>query len=149
VTIGGVLREKVPVVEVAGSALGRVLPAGVAGSAGVALFEGCRLALELRAQRLELVGCDSMTLRGGFGLQLQHEDRRLSVSQVMAGSPAERAGLRPGDEIVRLAGRQQFDSLGSAWQELASANEVDIAARRGASEFTRRLKRAHFLPLRP
>jgi len=149
VTLGSVLREKVPVVEVAGSALGRVLPAGVVGSAGVALFESCRLALELRAQRLELIGCDAVTLRGGFGLQLQHDERRLSVSQVMAGSPAERAGLRAGDEIVRLAGRQQFDSLGSAWHELASANEVDVAVRRGSGEYTRRLKRAHFLPLLP
>jgi PDZ domain/Aspartyl protease len=149
VMIGGVLREKVPVVEVAGSALGRVLPAGVAGSAGVALFESCRLALELRAQRLELIGCDFATVRGGFGLQLQHDDHRLSVSRVMAGSPAERAGLRAGDEVVRLAGREQFDSLGAAWHELAVAGEVDIVVRRGAAETPRRLKRAHFLPLRP
>jgi len=149
VTIGAVAREKVPVVEVAGSALARALPAGVVGSAGVALFESCRLALELRAERLELAGCDKVTLRGGFGLQLQHEARRLSIAQVMAGSPAERAGLRAGDEIVRLGGRQQFDSLASAWQELASASEVDIAVRRGTSESTRRLKRAHFQPLLP
>lgn len=147
VAIGGLLREKVPMVEVAGSGLGRVLPAGVVGSAGVALFESCRLAIELRAQRLELSGCDSVTLRGGFGLQLQHAARRLSVSGVLAGGPAERAGLRTGDEIVRLSGRQQFDSLGAAWQELASANEVELVLRRGSSEFARRLKRAHFLPL--
>jgi PDZ domain/Aspartyl protease len=149
VMMGTVQREKVPVVDVSGSGLGRVLPAGVVGSAGVALFETCHIALELRAQRLELSGCDSVTLRGGFGLQLQHDSHRLSVSNVMAGSPAERAGLRAGDEIVRLAGRQQFDSLGAAWHELAMANEVELAVRRGTTEFVRRLKRAHFLPLLP
>jgi hypothetical protein len=149
VTLDGALREKVPVLDVVGSALGRVLPAGVVGSAGVALFENCRLALELRAQRLELAGCDAVTLRGGFGLQLQREARRLKVSQVLAGSPAERAGLRAGDEIVRLAGRQQFESLSAAWQELATANEVEIVVRRGPSELARRLKRAHFLPALP
>ncbi len=149
VTIGGALRAKVPVVDVSGSGLRRGLPAGVVGSAGVALFESCHVALELRAQRLELSGCDHVTLRGGFGLQLQHESRRLSVSTVLAGSPAERAGLRAGDEIVRLGDRQQFDSLSAAWQELALVNEVEVGLRRGSTEFVRRLKRAHFLPLLP
>ena len=149
VSIGSAVRHKVPLVDVAGSGLRRVLPAGVVGSAGVALFESCLVALELRAQRLELAGCDSVTLRGGFGLQLQHEARRLSISQVIGGSPAERAGLRAGDEIVRLGGRQQFDSLSAAWQELAQVNEVDVSVRRGPAEFMRRLKRSHFLPALP
>ena len=149
VMIGSVLREKVPVVDAADSALGRALPAGVVGSAGVALFERCRIALELRAQRLELAGCDSATLRGGFGLQLQHDARRLSISQVLAGSPAERAGLRAGDEILRIAGRQQFETLGSAWHELANTAEVEVVVRRGSGELVRHLKRAHFLPPLP
>lgn len=149
VTSGALVRKQVPLVDLPGSALGRALPPGVVGSAGIALFETCRVTLELAAERLELAGCDVVTLPGSYGLQLQHDRQRLHITLVLPGGPAERAGLRAGDEIVRLGQRRQFASLGAAWDELASSADVEVGVRRGASEFVRRLTRAYFLPALP
>jgi carboxyl-terminal processing protease len=43
------------------------------------------------------------SMRDGFGLEVPEEDgERVCIRDVLLGSPAQKAGLQPGDEIVRL-----------------------------------------------
>ena len=51
------------------------------------------------------------------------------VVAVAPGSPAERAGLEPGDEVVSLNGQQPRDVI--QWQLLADDGDLDIEVRRG------------------
>jgi len=43
--------------------------------------------------------------RGLLGVLLSQQDGKVLVQRVLPGSPAERAGMRPGDRIVRFAGK--------------------------------------------
>src|SRR5437588_3818057 len=51
------------------------------------------------------------------------------VVAVAPGSPAQRAGLEPGDEVVSLNGQQPRDVI--QWQLLADDGDLDIEVRRG------------------
>ena len=42
---------------------------------------------------------------GGVGIQVAVKDRQLTVVMPIAGTPAERAGLQPGDRIVKIDGK--------------------------------------------
>src|SRR5947209_10738783 len=56
----------------------------------------------------------------------------MSLPRVLAvapGSPAQRAGLEPGDEVVSLNGQQPRDVI--QWQLLADDADLDVAVRRG------------------
>src|SRR5207237_10571134 len=51
------------------------------------------------------------------------------VVAVAPGSPAERAGLEPGDEVVSLNGHQPRDVI--QWQLLTDAAALHVEVRRG------------------
>src|SRR6059058_5520434 len=51
------------------------------------------------------------------------------VVAVAPGSPAQRAGLAPGDEVVTLNGQQPRDVI--QWQLLTDDADLDVAVRRG------------------
>src|SRR5438874_2232202 len=51
------------------------------------------------------------------------------VVAVAPGSPAQRAGLEPGDEVVTLNGQQPRDVI--QWQLLTDDADLDVAVRRG------------------
>src|SRR5436190_12650030 len=51
------------------------------------------------------------------------------VVAVAPGSPAERAGLEPGDEVVSLNGQQPRDVI--QWQLLTADADLDVEVRRG------------------
>jgi putative radical SAM enzyme (TIGR03279 family) len=62
---------------------------------------------------------------------------RMSLPRVVAvapGSPAERAGLVPGDEVVALAGEVPRDVI--QWQVLADEPELEVEVRRGGLDRT-------------
>ena len=55
------------------------------------------------------------------------------VVAVAPGSPASRAGLQPGDEVVSLAGRRPRDVI--EWRLLTDAADIDMELRRGGLDF--------------
>ncbi len=55
------------------------------------------------------------------------------IVAVAAGSPAERAGLRPGDEVAAIAGESPRDVI--RWQLLSDGAEVRIDVRRDGGSF--------------
>src|SRR5438270_13357666 len=67
------------------------------------------------------------------------------VVAVAPGSPAERAGLEPGDEVVSLNGRQPRDVI--QWQLLADDADLDVAVRRGGLDLDLSVAKAEGEPL--
>jgi len=56
------------------------------------------------------------------------------IVAVASGSPAERAGLRPGDAVAAIAGEAPRDVI--RWQLLSDGAEVPLEVRRGGGRFT-------------
>src|SRR5947199_173816 len=67
------------------------------------------------------------------------------VVAVAPGSPAERAGLEPGDEVVSLNGQQPRDVI--QWQLLADDADLDLAVRRGGLDLDVSVAKAAGEPL--
>ena len=67
------------------------------------------------------------------------------VVAVAPGSPASRAGLQPGDEVVSLAGRRPRDVI--EWRLLTDEADVDMELRRGGLELDVLVAKAEGEPL--
>jgi putative radical SAM enzyme (TIGR03279 family) len=67
------------------------------------------------------------------------------VVAVAPGSPASRAGLQPGDEVVSLAGRRPRDVI--EWRLLADEADLDMELRRGGLDFDLVVAKAEGEPL--
>lgn len=63
--------------------------------------------------------------RPWLGISSSEQDGRLHVVRVSADSPAEKAGIAPGDIILQLAGRN-VESLGDFYRRLWSAGEPGV-----------------------
>lgn len=72
---------------------------------------------------------DHVTLRlpatrtGGIGIQMRETDEGMEVLRVIPGSPAERAGLAPGDVIVEVDGEQAADLSAEEFQSVMTGPE--------------------------
>jgi len=70
----------------------------------------------------------------GFGVDASRYDRPI-VGAVQAGSPAEAAGLRPGDEILAIDGKPQANWEGVLYEiALRPDRDLKLRLRRGAEE---------------
>jgi regulator of sigma E protease len=70
----------------------------------------------------------------GFGVDASRYDRPI-VGSVQAGSPAEAAGLRPGDEILAIDGKPQANWEGVLYEiALRPDRDLTLRVRRGTSE---------------
>ena len=49
---------------------------------------------------------EQLSPRGFLGLELKEVDDGVNLAAIAPGSPAERAGLKPGDSLIRLAGKR-------------------------------------------
>lgn len=71
--------------------------------------------------------------RIGVMLASEHDERGLEVTRVLDGTPASRAGLRPGDRIVAIDGERTADAPAMRAQ-LGDAHEATLTVRRGEEE---------------
>jgi hypothetical protein len=146
VELAGTLRRQVPVADLPGTALGRALPAGVTGSLGLATLDGCRFTLDLAGDRLAVHGCAADTLPGGFGFAWQEQDGALRIVQVLAGSPAQAAGLEAGDRVRSIDGRPAPADAAAADAALPRRGELQLEVERTGTTRRVTLQRAYFLP---
>ena len=95
--------------------LGRRLPADTPeGTVEYALLEGALATLDphtgfLRPDRREAMSEEDAGAFGGIGVTIRSELGRVLVAEVEPGGPAEAAGLRPEDHIVRVGDRPTFN----------------------------------------
>src|SRR3954451_23051624 len=68
-----------------------------------------------------------------------------TVTRVAPGSPAESAGLRAGDEVLRLNGQVPRDII--EWRLLVDEPEVDMDVRRGNVEMSIEVAKSDGEPL--
>ncbi len=78
------------------------------------------------------------TPRAVTGVQMALEADRVVLRQVVAGSPAERAGLKPGDVILKLGERDIHapDEYQAYISEKKPGDQVAALIRRGSAEMT-------------
>lgn len=149
VEVAGVERLQVPVADLPGTALGRALPNGIAGTLGMAVLDGCRFTLDLIDDRLFLHDCARHTLPGGFGLQWHEQRGALTLLHVWPGSPAQRAGLRADDRVITINGAPAPRDAPRADALLMAQDAVILDMERGGQAFKVALERSHFLPALP
>jgi putative radical SAM enzyme (TIGR03279 family) len=71
--------------------------------------------------------------------------RHAQIASVAPGSPAEAAGLLPGDELLSVSGRPVRDVIEYRW--LTDESEVDLEVRRGGLELGVEVHKAEGAPL--
>lgn len=73
-----------------------------------------------------------------LGVQLVQDSEPPKVEQVVAGSVAEKIGIKENDEIIKLDSKElkSFDDLVNALGEKSPGDEVTIVVRRGKDEHT-------------
>lgn len=100
------------------------------GALGSALFESGSLHIDLAQRRLTVEWPDGPpVLPGGFGFGLRMDgDRRIRIGSVLAGSPASRGEMRPGDELIALDDQPLAGRTPSAlWGAMRPAQAVRLA----------------------
>ena len=83
-----------------------------------------------------------------LGLQLERRDGAVRVMSVAKPSPAERAGIRPGDEVItidRVAAAQASLLKLDRLMEGQPGTELSLTIRRGEHEMSYRLRRQRLL----
>jgi serine protease Do len=73
-----------------------------------------------------------------LGIQADPDAKNCLVSSVQAGSPAEKAGMKPMDIIVKFDGQkvEAFDDLGALIRKKKPGDEVAVEIRRGDETVT-------------
>lgn len=82
--------------------------------------------------------------RGYLGVGLSEEDGQIRIEQVLPGSPAEAAGLEPGDRIVRVreSAIHTLGDLRTALAELPVHRDFDLQIERDGQRFAARAELA-------
>lgn len=146
VSVEGWQRTDVPVLRLHAPGLQRALAPRVSGLAGTALLDGTRWWLRLD-RRLACAEPQVSGLPGGFGLTLVRRDGALFIAQVLPGGPAQQAGLRAGEPVLRWADGPADGALTELWARAQGRDELVLQV--GTEGRERRLRRAHFLPRLP
>jgi hypothetical protein len=141
--LGPQTRSDVPVLRLVSAALKRAFDGVVRGLAGTAFIDGARWRLDLGREQL-CVESGRFATAGGFGLTLERRAGALAIGLVLPGSPAERAGLRPGETVTRWASLPPSRPLAELWGAVQGADEVTLSVEPPAREVT--LRRAIFAP---
>lgn len=119
------------------------------GSLGNAVFEGTSLNLDLQRRRLQVLRRDRTgeAMPGSFGFAATVYGHHLVLDQVLAGGPAARAGLLPGDTVVGVDGQPLPAEPVALWGRLHGHDSAVFEFERDSRHWQVRLTRARFLPL--
>jgi S1-C subfamily serine protease len=98
--------------------------------------------LEPILENLQTTGASGLPARPWLGLYAGQSEGRLVVGGVVSGGPADRAGVRPGDMVIEVAGRRvdalaQF--LRTVWSLGAAGVEVPLLLARDGDLLTVRV----------
>ena len=144
VRFGNQVRLNVPVVQLQAPALKRALGDRISGLAGTALLDGTRLIIDLSRNRACFEN-GSFNMPGGFGLTLEKRNGTMHIGTVLAGGPAQLAGLKDGETIQRWAGGSASSTLQEMWARVQGLDEIEMEV--GQEARIVRLRRAYYAPL--
>ncbi|MFZ9790823.1 MAG: PDZ domain-containing protein [Gemmataceae bacterium] len=134
-----------PLVDLSGKVMGILVPASPQAEGETAGFEwydsgiGFAMPLEQIMGNLERLKQGKDLRRGVMGITMQSNDMygvEPIVGGVMPNSPAQKAGLKPGDKIISVAGKnveshaQMMNQLGTRYE----GDEVEVRIKRGTEE---------------
>lgn len=91
----------------------------------------------LDPQQVQILTSDSEGRYGGVGVEIDVQDGWLTVVSVFAGGPADRAGVKPGDRFLRIAGEEARDLPVEEAQEHmrgAPGTQVKVTLRRPSAD---------------
>ncbi len=145
---GRILARDIPAVLEAGSAARRGAHFDrLAGSLGSALLAEGGLTLNQRDNKVTL-RLRAEPLPGGFGFTLRRTpDGGSAVQAVLGNSPAERAGLQPGDRLLQLGQDDvRFLVPTQVWQRLQGSETARLLWQRGDIRRDTPLARDRFFP---
>ncbi|HTR96469.1 MAG TPA: aspartyl protease family protein [Candidatus Acidoferrales bacterium] len=133
----GPYRWSDPMVSISHATEGAFASEDFAGNIGNRILERFKVTLDYDQRRIWLEPGARYTARDEFthtGLLLTREGDRVLAESVLSGSPAERAGVREGDELLAIDGR-----AASQWtpQALDDLFERDAEGRRVALRLSR------------
>ncbi len=101
-----------PIVSFFGAETGALASEDYAGNFGNEVFDRFKLTIDYERREIHLepgARFDTPFRFGGFGAQLVQRDGKIVVGQVLPGSPAAKAGLAVGDEIVSVNGKPPLE----------------------------------------
>ena len=81
---------------------------------------------------------DERNKRAWLGVMLDVDEDGVMISAVMDETPADEAGLRSGDRIVSIGGKQveEYEDLAGAMRTMEPGQKVDVVVERNGSEKT-------------
>ena len=90
----------------------------------------------LDSEEFEEIRLSTMGSYPGVGIEVVAEDSSVKILRPIDGSPAQQAGLLPGDEIIRIDGNDIGADLAGAITHMrgASGSTVNLTIRRAGSE---------------
>jgi hypothetical protein len=126
-----------PIVILSGATQGGLASEDYAGNIGNQVLERFQVTFDYTHKTAWLKPGSRYTKRDEFslaGLQLARFDGAVRAMNVLAGSPAERAGLREGDEVLAVDGRTMkewtFDALDAMFERGQPGSQHKIEYRR-------------------
>ncbi len=130
-----------PMVTLSRTSEGALASEDFAGNIGNRVLERFRVTLDYDGRRVWLEPGRRYGDRDAFtrtGLMLGWTPGRMDALSVLPGSPAERAGIREGDEVVAVAGRAMNDwpaaALESALEDGPDGREIHVTVKRDGRE---------------
>ena len=80
--------------------------------------------------------------RGFLGVEFEQRDKEVAIKTVLSGGPAAEAGLKAGDRVVSIEGKEvgNLDDVQKATRSFSIGSEMKIEVRRGEHKIETKVK---------